>query len=88
MEKVAHLGESDMRLLPALQMADLFAWGINHANQEVREWHIRLHDLKWESAALEYEHLINPNRAAIDLIHSWKLPKRRATELVLGEPHP
>lgn len=84
MQRVVHLGESDMTLLPALQIADLFAWGINHANQEVREWHIRLHDFKWESKSLEYEHLINPNRAALDLAYSWKLPRRRSTELVLG----
>lgn len=83
LQQVVHLGKSDSSSVPALQMADLFAWGINHANRERRLWHYRLHDLRWESRALNYEHLISPSPKALEMTARWKLPKRRSSESVL-----
>jgi hypothetical protein len=86
MKDVISVGESISRVVPALQMADLFAWGVNHANQEVRAWHIKLHDLPWESRLLNYEHLIKPNVGALGRIASWRLPRRRSSVKDLGKP--
>lgn len=86
MSKVIHLGESDTRRVPALQMADLFAWGINHANQERRSWHVALHVLPFDSLILQYEHLVNPRAWVLERMKSWKLPTRRPSERILLRP--
>ncbi len=77
MEKVVHLGKSDMRISPALQMADLFAWCINHNDDTRRDWHLKLNDLPWRSLILDYEHLIRPTPGALERTAAWNLPKRR-----------
>ena len=82
-EKITSLAQSDMKVVPALQMADLFAWCINKANKETRDWHVRLNAIKFHSLLLDYAHLINADHAAIERIHSWKLPKRRPSELYI-----
>jgi hypothetical protein len=77
MEKVVHLGKSDMRVSPALQMADLFAWCINHNDNTRRDWHRKLNDLPWRSLILDYEHLTKPTPGALERTAAWNLPKRR-----------
>ncbi len=79
MKDILNVDESISRDVPALQMADLLAWGINRANQETREWHIRLHNLPYRSALLDYEHLINPRRWVLESIASWGLPRRKSS---------
>lgn len=86
MKDIISISESISHEIPALQMADLFAWGVNHANQETRKWHIRLHNLPWESRLLEYEHLINPDPTALNRIASWGLPPRRSSVKNLSKP--
>jgi hypothetical protein len=77
MKKVVHLGESDMRVVPALQVADLFAWCINHVDDVRRKWHGDLNRLPWESLVLDYNHLLTPNPDALERISTWKLPMRK-----------
>ena len=79
MERVTHLGESDMRAVPALQLADLFAWSINHNDNVSREWHAKLNALPWNSLYLDYDLLLKPIAGVFDLVQSWKLPPRRPT---------
>lgn len=79
MEKVLHIGESDMRVSPALQIADLFAWCINHKDNARRKWHKRLNHLSWGSYVLTYEYLINPTPGALERTAAWNLPMRRPT---------
>jgi hypothetical protein len=82
MERVVHIGESDMRAVPALQMADLFAWCINHNDVVRRKWHERLHAVpwgSWPSLILDYGHLTNPTPGALERTAAWKLPRRRPT---------
>jgi hypothetical protein len=86
MKDIINVSESISREIPALQMADLFAWSVNRANQETRQWHIRLHDLPWESRLLDYEHLVNPNPDALKRIASWGLPPRRSSVKNLSKP--
>jgi hypothetical protein len=86
MKDIIHVGESISKDVPAIQMADLFAWSINRANQETREWHRRLHDLPYASRLLDYEHLIKPNLEAMERTASWKLPPRRSSVKNLSKP--
>lgn len=86
MKDIIHVGEADSRYVPALQMADLFGWCVNRANQETRLWHVRLHDLVWQSRLLDYEHLIKPDPNALKRIASWKLPPRRSSVKNLSKP--
>jgi hypothetical protein len=75
MKDVISVDEAISMYVPALQMADLFAWCINRIKHETREWHIRLHHLPWRAPLLDYEHLIKPSRWVLDYIASWKLPR-------------
>ena len=86
MKDVITVDESIARFVPALQMADLLAWGINRANQETREWHMRLHTLPYRSALLDYAHLINPRLWALELRESWRLPRRASSVKSLSKP--
>lgn len=86
MKDILNVDESISRYVPALQMADLFAWCINRANQETRKWHLRLHDLQWQSRLLDYEHLINPSQMALERAASWELPRRRSSVTNLSKP--
>jgi hypothetical protein len=86
MQDILNVDESISKHVPALQMADLFAWSINRANQETREWHSRLHNLPYESKLLEYKHLINPQQHVLERIASWKLPPRRSSLKNLSKP--
>jgi hypothetical protein len=78
-KKVVHVGESDMAASPALQIADLLAWCINHKDSVRRIWHKRVGDLHWDSYILTYEYLINPTPGALRRAAAWNFPKRRMT---------
>jgi hypothetical protein len=77
--KVVHYGQSNMRDVLPLQLADLFAWCISHNNQASKPWHRRLNDLSWHSLILDYPRLLSPTKSVLDLMASWKLPKRKPT---------
>jgi hypothetical protein len=66
-----------MRDVPALQMADLFAWCITHNGNVVRDWHAKLHRLPWHSIYLDYKLMLNPIDGVLEKIRSWNLPKRK-----------
>lgn len=78
-KKVIHVGESDMAASPALQIADLLAWCINHKDNVRRNWHKRVGDLHWDSYILTYEYLINPTPGALKRTAALNFPKRRMT---------
>ena len=86
MKDIISVDEAISRYAPALQMADLFAWSINRANQETREWHIRLHSLPYKSPLLDYEHLIKPRPGVLEIIDSWGLPPRKSSVKNLSKP--
>lgn len=77
MRQVAHLGESDMRVVPALQVADLFAWCINHVTDVRRDWHKHLLSLSWDALILDYKRLLRPIPGALERTAAWNLPTRR-----------
>jgi len=77
--KVASITEAEMASTPALQIADLFAWCLNHKDNVRRDWHKRVNDLHWDSYILTYEYLINPTPGALKRTSAWGLPKRKKT---------
>jgi len=78
MKDVVCLCESNMRSVPAIQLADLFAWCITHNHAVTREWHDRLHGLPWYSLYLDYNYLLNPKPGALEQTSAWDLPSRKA----------
>jgi hypothetical protein len=74
--KIRHHERINMRVSPAIQMADLFAWCISHNDAATRGWHETLHRLPWSSLSLNYELLMNPTAGVLELVRSWKLPPR------------
>jgi hypothetical protein len=74
--KIAHIGEANMRVTPAWQMADLFAWCISHNDRVLRPWHRRLHGLQWISLDLPYDLLLQPMKGVFERTAKWKLPVR------------
>jgi len=86
MKDVVRVSQDVSRHVPALQMADLLAWSSNRANQETREWHVRLHYLPYRSALLDYPHLIRPRRGVLETVASWKLPPRKSSVKNLTKP--
>jgi len=78
-EHVIHIGESDARRVPALQVADLFAWTLNRAIEENTaryEWQVRLGAIGRDRDILDYDKLSKPLPGAIEKIHAWGMPKR------------
>jgi hypothetical protein len=80
LKQVIYFGESDMRLVPALQMADLFAWCINHNDKVPRQWHGELHSLPWKALSLDYDRLLKPKPGALEQVAAWNLPRRKLTK--------
>ena len=80
-DRISSITEADMRDLPALQMADLFAWCISHRLQKPRhKWQNRiLNHRKWLDDWLEYDQLMRVIPGISDLVKSWNLTPRRAT---------
>jgi hypothetical protein len=81
MERITSIGEADMRHVPALQMADLFAWCISHKNRTPRhKWQNRiLAYSKWIDDWLDYDQLVKIIPGVSDLVKSWNLPPRKPT---------
>jgi hypothetical protein len=77
MNRVVHVRESDMRVVRALQIADLFAWCINHVNDVRRKWHERLNRLPWDSLILDYGRLLKPIPGKLERTAAWNLPTRK-----------
>ena len=75
---VVHHGVSDMRSVPGLQAADLFAWSINHMYKYGIKpgWHERLLAIDRDEESFDYERLIQPNMKNLETVRSWGLPPR------------
>ncbi len=70
----------DMRLMPALQMADLFAWCVSHKNKKPQHaWQREMLKYKWADEWLEYDTLIKILPGVPELVESWNLPARKPT---------
>jgi hypothetical protein len=80
LDRIVMKGEVDMRVTPALQVADLFAWCVSHKNALPRyEWQDRLLSHKYMDEWLEYDKLVKPIQQTVDIVKQWKLPSRKPT---------
>lgn len=78
LDRITSMTEADTRLTPALQMADLIAWCRSHRDTAPRhKWQNRLLKLNWIDDWFDYDKLVNPVQESIDLVKTWKLPRRR-----------
>lgn len=79
LDRITHIGESDCRHVPALQLADLFAWCVSHKNKMPYRWQTRVLNLPRIDEWLDYKELVKPFPTTANLVKSWKLPRRRPT---------
>lgn len=68
-----------MQTVPAIQLADLFAWGISHKLEpQKKEWHKKLLELSigqdWRDSTNMFD--VHPDAGAWT---KWRIPKRKAT---------
>lgn len=82
LKDIVHVGQSDMRLVPALQAADLFAWAVNDSYRvrTLRPWQQILlgEDIPRQWDLLDYGALTTGlKHEEIERVRSWNLPKRR-----------
>lgn len=81
LQRIAYQTEADMKFVPALQLADLYAWGQSHRRSEWQpEWLVSL--LKtwslWSWIDKTNLHCSDENQQAV--WSSWSLPKRSRTK--------
>jgi len=79
--RIMHTGESDMRDVPALQVADIFAWSYSHKRTvPLYPWQSTLlTHYKWVDEWFEYDDLLKLIPGVTDLVKSWNLPPRKPT---------
>ncbi|HEY4360051.1 MAG TPA: hypothetical protein VGN17_03740 [Bryobacteraceae bacterium] len=79
--RISEIAERDMRDVPALQAADLFAWSYSHKKQSaLYEWqNILLLHRRWVDDWYEYDALVNVIPGVAERVQSWKLPPRKPT---------
>ncbi|SRR5579875_412517 len=77
LERIRRNDEVDMRTVPALQMADLFAWCVSHKGTVRWKWHEAVLELPRMDEWLEYANLLKPIPGVPQLVNSWRLPKRK-----------
>jgi len=79
--RITSVTEADMRDVPALQMADLFAWCYSHKRKEPHhEWQKRIlgHE-NWVDDRFGYDALVKIKPGVAGLVNSWGLPPGRPT---------
>ena len=74
---ITHKEETNMKAVPAIQMADLLAWCISHNENATRLWHRRLNDLPWSSPYLDQKYLSQPIEERLEQSEHWGMPKRK-----------
>jgi hypothetical protein len=76
--RISSIKEGDMRSCLPLQLADLFAWSVSHKKKKPYfSWQRRVLAVHRMDDWLEYRHLINPVKRAVDLVEQWRLPRRK-----------
>lgn len=82
-QKVTHCDEANMRIVPALQAADMLAWSAGHRHSlhaKSPDWQRRIIGLNRSYEWLDWEVLSQPiNETAEFVTNRWKLPRRKPT---------
>jgi hypothetical protein len=77
---IVSITEANMRVVPALQMADVFAWSYSHKKTIANDWQqTLLEHAKWVDDWYDYKAIAKVIPGVADLVRSWKLPPRKPT---------
>jgi hypothetical protein len=77
--KIISNTEANMRFVPALQLADLWAWCYSHKKEAQFEWHKKMLSHPVNEAYGDYEKLRKPYKETIELNQSFRFPRRKPT---------
>lgn len=80
LRRITHISESDMRHVPALQLADLYAWCQSHRNSAFKPWHLELLKTWFLWEWIDKNNLNSGDPAQQTTWSSWNLPKRKKTK--------
>jgi len=81
LKKITSRTETDSRITPALQLADLFAWVQSHKNEPWNpEWKKTIRRLPYRWQWLDASNIHQINNAHQEIWKTWKIPKRAATK--------
>jgi hypothetical protein len=81
LQKITQQSECDMRLMPALQLADLYAWSVSHKLGSWQpKWQTKLLKTHYRWQWMDQKNLRHVDIAGQERFLSWKLPKRAATK--------
>ncbi len=81
LDKITSRTETDSRITPALQFADMFAWVQSHRYDSWNpKWKSTILRLPYRWQWLDSNNLHSVNRPHQELWKTWKLPKRAATK--------
>jgi hypothetical protein len=76
--RITAVTDADMRNVPALQIADLFAWCVSHKKENKKySWQRRVLNIDRMDDWINEPHLMNPIARTMELMKEWKLPRRR-----------
>lgn len=80
-QMVQGVSEADMKKVQALQAADLFAWCVNDQHNlggtARLSWQRRVLAINRESEEYRYDKLIKPIHQNIEMVKTYKLPRRK-----------
>jgi hypothetical protein len=81
-DRILSTTTGNMREVPALQMADLFAWCVSQKGRKPRfRWQNRLLNQRdWFHDWFGYDQIVNPIPGVPALVKSWNLPRRKPTK--------
>jgi hypothetical protein len=80
MKEIVHVGESDMRHVPALQATDLLGWCVNRKCENgniSKPWIRRMLAIDRDGKAFRYADMLDVKPENIAKVKTWKMPKRR-----------
>jgi hypothetical protein len=81
LKMITHRSESDMRFVPALQLADLYAWCQSHRNSTWQpKWKAKLLRTHFRWQWLDKSNLDNVEPGSQEVWRSWNLPKLASTK--------
>jgi hypothetical protein len=81
LQKITQQSKCDMRFVPALQLADLYAWTVSHKLATWQpKWQVKLLRTHYRWQWMDQKNLRHVDIAGQERFLSWKLPKRAATK--------
>jgi len=81
LQQISQTSEVNMRRVPAIQLADLYAWAVSHTNlTEKAEWHRNFLKMPYSGEYHTKESMTAENAVNPEIWKSWKIPRRKETK--------